>query len=272
MTRYGVLARAFIAAVAIGLLPQGIWTALLLLNLRISGTLPWAIAVMAAVLWALFQYLNGRWPPASTSAVRHRLLRANHVPRRVLLWTLLAGLSAVVALAGYWIVLASVSRMPGSVLPDLSRYPWWTSWPAVITGAAISPLCEQAAFFGYWQATLERELAPRSAITIAALTFAALPHPPAQVALWIKLPFFFFTALTFSLMSYYARSILPGLVVHFVALFMFFALVWPADLTRPLVTEVGITWWFVAHLAQIVGCSMLALWAFRRLCQMEHRR
>jgi hypothetical protein len=138
----------------------------------------------------------------------------------------------------------------------------------VITGGAISPFCEQAAFFGYWQATLERELTPAVAIIAAALAFALLPHPPAAAALWIKVPFFFLTGLTFSLMAYYARSILPGLALHFVALLAFFVVVWPGDRTRPLVMEVGIDGWFCTHVAQFVGCSVVAVWAFRRLSHL----
>ena len=265
MTRVALLARALVVAVAIGLLPQGIWSAMLLVNLRVSPTVPWGIPVMIAVLWVLGQYLNGRWSPASTRAVRHRSLRATRVSRSVLLWTWLAGLLAVLALSGYWIVFASLTPMPGSVLPDLSGYPWWTAWLAVAMGAAISPLCEQAAFFGYWQVTLERELAPAAAIIIAAITFAVLPHPPFHAALWVKLPFFFFTGLTFALMAYATGSILPGLGVHAVALFTFFVFVWPADRTRPLVTDSGPTGWFWVHLAQMVVCAALAWYAFRRV-------
>jgi hypothetical protein len=41
--------------------------------------------------------------------------------------------------------------MPGSVLPPLSGYPWWTAALAIGTGAAISPLCEQVGLWGYWR-------------------------------------------------------------------------------------------------------------------------
>lgn len=265
MTRFAVLARALVVAGAIGLLPQGIWSTLLLVNLRASPRVPWGIPAMILLLSVLGQYLNGRWPPASTSAARHRLLRASRVPRSVLVWTWLAGLLAVLALSSCWMVLASLTRMPGSVLPDLSGYPWWTAGLAVAMGAAISPLCEQAAFFGYWQVTLERELAPQAAIIVAALTFAVLPHPPFHAALWAKLPFFFLTGLTFSLMAYYSRSIIPGLGVHVVALLTFFLFVWPGDRTRQLVTDVGPTGWFWAHVAQTIGFAALAFYAFWRV-------
>jgi hypothetical protein len=269
MVRFAVLARAALIAVAIGLVPQGIWSVLLLLNLRVSSRLPWAVPLMIALLWALGRYLNGRWAPVSTRAARHRLLRARPVPRPMLLWTWCAGASAVLALAGLWTVIASFTRMPGSVLPDLSPYPWWTGGLAVVMGGAISPLCEQAAFFGYWQVMLEREFAPAVAIVGAAITFALLPHPPAAAALWIKLPFFWLTGLTFSLMAYYAQSILPGLALHFVALLTFFVVVWPGDRTRPLVMDAGISGWFIAHLAQFVIGSAMAIWAFRRVSAFE---
>jgi hypothetical protein len=42
----------------------------------------------------------------------------------------------------------------------------------------------------------------------------------------------FLTGLIFSLLSYICRSILPGVILHFVALFLFFVYVWPHDTER----------------------------------------
>jgi membrane protease YdiL (CAAX protease family) len=187
------------------------------------------------------------------------------MPRRVLLTALTAGAFAMIALAGYWTVCASFVRMPGSVLPDLSSYPWWTAAPAVVMGALISPLCEQAGLFGYWQAALEHEFASPTAVLLAAMTFAVLPHPPAEAAAWVKLPFFFFAGLTFSLMARDTQSIVPALVIHVAGLLMFFVFVWPADSTRPLIRDVGAGPWLWTHVAQIVIFTALAAWTFRRL-------
>jgi membrane protease YdiL (CAAX protease family) len=195
-------------------------------------------------------------------------LRANAVARPVLLWAWLAGGCAVVALAGYWIILASLVRLPGSVLPNLSGYPWWTASLSVATGAAISPLCEQAGLWGYWQVALEREYSAGIAIAVTAIAFALLPHPPAAAPLLPKCLFFVLTGLTFSVIAFLTNSILPGLAVHVVSLLTFFVFVWPFDPQRSLVADAGIDGWLRLHIAQAVVFSIAALWAFRRLTEV----
>lgn len=245
------LVRTALIALAIAFVPQGIWSALILANLRITPAVPWAVAVMAAGLWLAVRY--------------RRLPRTNTVSRPVLTWAWIAGTCAIVALVGYWIVLASLVRMPGSVLPDLSGYPWWTAALAVVAGAAISPLCEQAGLWGYWQRALERDFSTPTALFVTAIAFAVLPHPPLPAPLWPKWLFFFLTGLTFAMMASLTDSILPGLAVHGVALLTFFVLVWPSDPGRRLVLESGPDGWFWSHAAQAVLFTGAACWAFRRL-------
>ena len=177
---------------------------------------------MAAAILLVAGSLFRRREPSNMSQPTRRPLRANAVPWPLLWRAWLAGTCSVVALVGYWIVLASFVQMPGSVLPDLSAYPWWTRVFAVATGATVSPLCEQLGFWGYWQETFEREFSGLTAVMITAVTFAVLPHPPAHVAFWPKWLFFFLTGLTFSTMAYITDSMLPGLVIHTGALLTFF--------------------------------------------------
>src|SRR2546423_11777995 len=78
----------------------GIWSALLVSNLRTSLAIPWAVGVMALLLWLLWQYLGGRWGPRRTANARRRSLRARPLPGPVFAWAVGAGLLAIVALAG----------------------------------------------------------------------------------------------------------------------------------------------------------------------------
>lgn len=252
-------ARTALIALAITLVPQGIWSALIVANLKTTPTVPWAVGIAAAVLWLVVRYLRD-WN------------RATRVSRPVLFWAWTAGACALVALTGCWIVLASFVRMPGSVLPDLSGYPWWTVVLAVGTGAAISPLCEQVGLWGYWQAALERRYSGAAAIMVTAIAFALLPHPPFLAPLWPKWIFFFLTGLMFSTMARLSGSILPGLAVHVASLLVFFVLVWPFDPQRPLVGEVGSVGWLWLHTAQVAAFGLAAIWAFRRLRMVVIRR
>jgi membrane protease YdiL (CAAX protease family) len=259
-------------AVAVGCLvampAQAVWMGLIASNLRTTPAVPWAVVVMAFVLWLMWQYLRGRGWPRSTSAARARLLRAKRAPAMIFAWALLAGGFSMAALAGYWIVLGRCVRIPVSAVPDISEYPWQTTTLFLVMGALVSALLEQAGFFGYCQGMLEREFSGLSAIVILSVLFALLPHPPPGVVLVPKLLFFFLTAATFAVLAYLTNSILPGIVVHSLGLLSFFIFLFPYDTTRPLIAETGTDAWFWAHVAQMIVCAALALVAFCRLAKI----
>ena len=78
---------------------------------------------------------------------------------------------AVIALAGYWIVLFQIVRTPPNVLPDLSKYPSLTVALVFAMSSLVSPIVEEVGFRGYCQQILEREFVPQSAIAISSLLF-----------------------------------------------------------------------------------------------------
>jgi membrane protease YdiL (CAAX protease family) len=262
------LTKSAIAAIAVTLVPQGVWSALIVANLQTVPTIPWSVVVMAGFIVVASRYLSGHWGPSSTVAARRQSLRAIVVSREVFAWAWLAGALSIIALVGLWIVFASLVRMPGSVLPDLSGYPWWTAALAVGMGALISPVCEQAGIWGYWQGALEREVSPFTAVVVTSLIFGLAPHPPAQALLGPKVMFFSLTGLTFSVMAYLTNSILPAIPVHGLGLLAFFTLVWPHDPERRLVGDVGTDVWFWIHVVQIAVFAGLACWAFGRLARV----
>jgi len=263
--------RTGLIAGAIALLPQGVWSALIVGNLRVVPEVPWAAAVMVLLLIAGAQYLRGAWGPARSAGVRRRSLRARIVPIQTFARAWLAGGLAMMALGGGWIVLASITRMPGSVLPDLSRYPRATALISVAAGALISPICEQAGIWGYWQECAERRWSARTAVLSTALLFALIPHPPAGAPFLPKLVFFFATGLTFSALAYRTQSILPALPVHAIGLFAFFLVIWPHDPERRLVFTNGPDDWFWMHVAQTIVCGALAVWVLSGLPRARDR-
>ena len=265
-------AKSAIVALAITLVPQGVWSALIVTNLRSVPSIPWSVLVMMVLMGSGAQYLRGAWGPSRTAAARRQSLRATVVSREMFAWAWMAGGLSMIALVGVWIVLASLVRMPGSVLPDLSGYPRWTALLAVAMGALISPLCEQAGMWGYWQGGLERRWSGATAIVVTSVTFALGPHPPAGMALVPKVMFFFLTGLTFSTMAYLTNSILPAIPVHVLGLLMFFVLVWPHDPERRLVPASGADVWFWIHVAQVVVFAALACWAFVMLADVTRER
>src|SRR5215831_9259972 len=130
---------AGVLAVLIVTVGQLLWGALLLTNLKVSPKIPWSAAVMALVLWLMWQYLGGRWWPRGTAEARRRNLRAFPVSSRVWVWALVAGAFSIAALSGLWIVFFQISRTPANALPDISPYPMLTVIATLLMSSLAAP-------------------------------------------------------------------------------------------------------------------------------------
>ena len=236
-------------ALAITILAGGIWSALLVTNLRSSPAVPWSVPAMALLLWLAWSYLGGSGWPRSTSEARRRYLRANRKSGQTYLWALVAGVLSVVALAGTWIVLFGLVKMPPNALSDVSSYPRITVALMILMGSLVSPLMEEAGFRGYFQVALEREVRAPLAVVISSVVFA-LAHGPTQGFLWPKLLFYVLVGIAFGATAYLTDSTLPAIPVHFVGLLVFFTLIWPRDAARRSVLQSGTDNWFWIHAAQ----------------------
>jgi len=252
------------------LVPGGVWTALLVANLSTSPTIPWAVGVMALLLWLVWQYLGGKWGPRSTSETRRRCLRARRVSPGAFAWAVVAGVLSIGALTGLWIVLFQLVKVQGNPLPDFSEYPTITVALVLVMAALVGAVSEEAGIRGYYQGLLEEQLGGPLAILIAALVMAP-GHGLSQGFAWPTMLFYLFVDLMFGVTAWLTNSILPGLVVHFIGLVIFFTLVWPGDAARRLVGESGADPWFWTHVAQAVIFAALAILAFRRLAKVTPR-
>ncbi|MGO9433103.1 MAG: lysostaphin resistance A-like protein [Terracidiphilus sp.] len=250
---------------------NAIWGALVYANALTTPSIPWALPALAIQLWLIWRYLSGKGWPAGTSMRRKQLLRANPVSARNLAWSLLAGLSAVVALAGFWIVLFRLVPMhPNLVLP--ARF---TSSPVLIVAIALgasllAPIIEESGIRGYLQVSLERDFSPAAAIALSSLVFA-LAHV-SQGLEWPKLTIYFLVGMTFGTMACLNDSILPVILVHIAGDLIFFLFVWPHDGARSLVWQTGPDPWFWLHLAQTVGFGALSVLAFIKLAHCGERQ
>jgi membrane protease YdiL (CAAX protease family) len=254
-------------ALGLTMFAGGVWTALLIANLVTSPAIPWAVVVIAFFLWLTWQYLDGKWWPRSTREARRRYLRANPVSGQVFAWAVLAGTLSVVGLAGFWIVLFRLVKIRGNVLPDFSKYPWLTVALALVMASVVSSVAEEVGFRGYFQSALERVFGVAAAIVIQCLVIA-LPHGLTQGLNWPTLLFYFLVDLMLGVTAYLTNSILPGIVIHSLGLLIFFALVWPGDRSRLLVTDGSADGWFLIHTAQVIIFTALAILAFKHLARV----
>jgi membrane protease YdiL (CAAX protease family) len=261
----GVL--AFLLTLVVG----GIWSGLVVANLLTTPAVPWAVLAMAGVLWVMWQYLRGSWPPARTSQARRRLLRANAVPSNVFAWATAAGLLSVIALVGGWIVLVQLAKPPNHALPDYSAYPALTVASVILMASVVGAVVEEAGFRGYFQGTLERVVPAPAAIAIVCLVMAP-EHALTQGFVWTTVVFYFVVDAIFGITAYVTSSIVPGIVVHAIGLAVFFALVWPADPTRQPAAAGGADLMFWLHAIQTIVFGFLALVAFRHLAELTVER
>jgi membrane protease YdiL (CAAX protease family) len=249
------------------MLAGGVWTALLIANLAINPAIPWAVAVMAILLWLMWRYLGGSGWPRSTAEARRQYRRANPVSAAVFTWALVAGALALVALTGLWIVLVQLVKVPDHALPDFSRYPWFTVALVIAMSSLVNSVGEEAGFRGYFQVALERAVPVPVAIVITSLVMAPA-HGLTQGFLWPTLLFYFLVDAMLGALAYLTDSILPGIVIHAAGLLLFFTLVWPQDPLRQLVAEGSAEAWFWIHTAQAILFAALALLAFRHLARI----
>jgi len=254
-----------VLAFAITILAGGIWSALLVTNLQRSPAVPWSVSVMGLLLWLMWSYLGGKGWPQSTSDARRHYLRANRRSARTYLCSFAAGVLSVVALAGYWIVLFRLVKMPPNALPDVSSYPRMTVALMILMGSLVAPFMEEAGFRGYFQVALEREFRGSVAVAVSSLVFA-LAHF-AHGILWPKLLVYFLAGVAFGATAYLTNSTLPAIVPHIIGDLTFFTLVWPHDAARRLVFDSGTDIWFWIHVAQAIVFTLLAVSAFQRLAR-----
>jgi membrane protease YdiL (CAAX protease family) len=245
-----------------------LWGSLIYSNLQMAPSIPWCLPAICVFLWLEWQYLSGRGWPATTSFKRRVLLRANRVSLAAYGWSTLAGLLAMISLAGLWIVMFRIIPMqPNLFLPGR-----FTSSPlfrtAIIVGASLlAPITEEAAIRGYLQSVLEREFPAITAVLLSSAVFA-LAHVTQGVA-WPKLLFYFLVGIAFGSLALLNDSILPVIPVHIAGDLIFFFFVWANDYTRTVVWQHGPDWWFWLHVAQTLGFAAAAVLVFRRVRQVR---
>lgn len=247
-------------------LAAGAWGALITFNLKTTPTIPWAVVVMAVLLWLMWKYLGGRGWPRSTSETRRSCLRANWVPFQAFVWAFLAGILSLVVLAGLWILLFQLVRMSPNAIPSTAGYPLLTVALALVMSALVAPFSEEAAFRGYSQVILERQFSVPVAVVISSLWFA-LAHLT-HGFYWPKLLVYFLVGVVFAVTAALTKSTLPAIPVHILGDLIFFVFVWPHDAARRLVSAGGADTTFWIHAAQVVLVAPLAILAFNRLAKV----
>jgi membrane protease YdiL (CAAX protease family) len=242
------------------------WSALAVLNLRLSPRLPWAIPAGFAYICAAAAYLNGSGWPKSSSAARRRWFRVQPPELAEMNWALLAGFAAVTSL---WMLFATsgnlMAQSPKAVQADL---PVVVLLGATIISAAVAAVAEEGGLRGFMQAPLERLLGPAPAIAITSSFFVLIHLSHGMAALARNGPYYFAAGCIYGLLAYLTQSILPSLILHFLGDILVFAL--QTSLVRITSPREAGTRAFLAAFALLLACASVA--AFFKLARLTSSR
>ena len=265
--RIGSLVGFCVLALLATLVAQLVWTGLLATNLKASPGIPWAVAVMAAFLWAIWQYAGGAWWPPSSQEARRRYRRANPVPRPVFQLAIIAGLFALGGLIALWLVLVQLVKIPGNPGANFANYSLFTIVTVVLMASVVGAITEELGLRGYMLTRLEAAVGGWPAVVIVAVVISP-GHGITQGFVLPTLLWYFVADVTFGALSYVTRSILPGIVIHAVGLIAFFAVIWPTDKYRHVASlgQQPFTFWI--ELGLFLVLTAVSLIAFRRLAVM----
>jgi membrane protease YdiL (CAAX protease family) len=95
---------------------------------------------------------------------------------------------------------------------------------AIILGAAVTALAEEAGLRGFMQAPLEVLVGPAPAICITSFVFVLIHLSHGLAALARAGPFYLAAGCIYGLLAYLSQSILPSLLLHFLGDLLLFGL------------------------------------------------
>jgi membrane protease YdiL (CAAX protease family) len=179
-------------------------------NFRYLTSVPWAVPLTAVYLWYFWRYLRGEGPPDSTAETRRISLRANHVPKEMWAWALVAGSLGIVTLVFGLRAVNRLVTLPQQQLPDLTQIPSVTVVALLLMAAPVAGIIEESAFRGYMQGPIERRFGIVIAILITGTMFA-VAHLDFTLILW---PYYVAVAAIYGMVTYLTDSILPSILLH----------------------------------------------------------
>jgi len=264
-----------LAVAAAGTIP---WALLSVANGRVLVALPWAVILAAGGLWLYWRYLGGAGWPASTSARRRELRRANKLDDGAWGMALFAGMLGLMTILPLTGLMSRLVRLPAEAQSTKvpAGMPFGTLFILLVMASVVAGVVEETAFRGYMQLPIERRHGPVVAILVNGVVFglAHFSHHPAAVV--IMLPYYVVLTAIWGGLAYITNSTLPGMVLHVVgdvfSLTRLFTTGLPEWQTSsappPLVWESGPDAAFWGYLTALIVLGAATVWAYVALAEL----
>jgi len=251
------------------------WGALLApANLRFGTVVPWAIAPMAAYLWAYWKFIRGDWGPSETAASRRQNLRANALSGEAWGASILAGMLGFAALFAILAVMARLIPLPASpALTTPEGMPRLTAFVLLTMSSIVAGVTEESGFRGYMQGPIERRYGLLPAIFVNGIAFGLLHFPNHPGDVLLMLPYYIAVSAVYGGLTWAANSILPALVLHSGGDVWSLGRLWLtgrpewqlSSAPAPLVRDTGIDAGFAVAVGALVVFTTLTIWAYAAL-------
>ena len=259
--------RAIFAGFLIAAAAANVWL-LLLLSLGVQ-----LAAIVEAIFLALFLWwARGGGPPSAARAARAKAFRHDKLTSKQWLWGLIAAFFFAAIVHASIVLLFRFMSYPAAAFRhgyDLSFIPSQPlRWVAVVVSAASAGICEEIGFRGFMQQPIEQRHGVSVAVFISSFFFMAL-HLTKAWALLGMVPIVFGAGVLLGLLAWSARSLIPGIIGHFVMDIGLFAYWWTGiagDFTARPITETGVDLLFLIAccvFATSLVIVLLAIWRLR---------
>jgi membrane protease YdiL (CAAX protease family) len=265
-SRVPVSLRAVVSGFLIVLIPINVWPVLLF-----KLGVPAAVVVEAIFLGIYVWWAAGGGPPRTTQAARARAFRRDGLSPKQWLWGVLGALAFAVTVHAAIVLLFRFVAFPAAAFRqgyDLSFVPTLPlRWLAVVMSAASAGICEETGFRGYMQRPIEVRHGAGIAILTSSFFFMAL-HLTKAWALVGMVPIVFGAGVLLGLLAWSSRSLVPGMIGHFVMDVGLFAYWWTGiagNFTERPIYETGLDGPFLIACAVFAVSLAVVLVAISRL-------
>ncbi len=189
---------------------------------------PYSLIFVLIFLWLYWKYFSGHWKPVSTQEFRKSNMRTNSLSRQTWIWASLAAIFFIVIEQSGLVFTFRLMEFPAEKFTSeysfLETVPRWASWLYVISIAIVAAVCEEVGFRGYMQVPLEKKYGPIIGIGIVSIMFVVVHlHQAWSGPILIHI---FIVSVLFGVIAYYSRSLIPGIIAHFIVDIFNFSFWW----------------------------------------------